>query len=115
MSLPDALPMSRMRVIYCIRQRLDAEVRALILKGVVVLSGIVGVLATVRDLPAGTPRHFSSPLGAGTLLHVGIVVKDIAKTSRISSVSRSKSTVHVTGALTRFNRWSGSRKRNGVR
>jgi hypothetical protein len=63
-------------------------VRALTLKGVVVLSRIVGVLATVRNLPARTPRHFSSPLAAGTFLHVGIVVKDIA------------------GALTRFNRVS---------
>jgi len=53
-------------------------VRALTLKGVVVLSRIVGVLATVRNLPARTPRHFSSPLAAGTFLHVGIVVKDIA-------------------------------------
>ena len=50
-------------------------------KGVVVLLALVGVIASVRELAGQS----TAPLAAGNFLHVGIVVKDIAKTAQMFS------------------------------
>lgn len=50
-------------------------------KGIVAMFAIVGVIATVQNL-TGQGAPSSAPIGAGTFLHVGIVVKDIAKASQ---------------------------------